>query len=82
MPIEQSGGGVIITGDSIKDYRFLLLLQGLKAEIRGFRLTSKGRTCYSTLKSEYGFKGSKKAVLIQVQGVMDNIKKEYQDGKC
>jgi len=78
MPIEQSAGGVMITGESIKDYRLLLLIQGLKAEIRGFRLTSKGRTCYSILKSEYGFKGNKEKVLIQVQEVMDNVKKEYE----
>ena len=46
------------------------------------RLTSKGRTCYSIIKSEYGFKGSKEKVLVQIQEVMDNIKKEYQDGNC
>ena len=82
MPIEQHAGGVTITGDSIMHYRLLTLIQGLKAEIRGMRLTSKGRTCYSIIKREYGFKGSKEKVLVQIQEVMDNIKKEYQDGNC
>ena len=78
MPIEQSAGGVVITGESILDYRFLTMIQGLKAEIRGMRLTSKGRTCYSMLKREYGFKGSREKVLAQAQEAMDKIKKEYE----
>jgi len=78
MPIEQSAGGVVITGESINHYRFLILIQGLKAEIKGMRLTSKGRTCYSILKREFGFRGSKQRVLEQVQEAMDKIKKEYE----
>jgi len=35
------------------------------AEIRGMRLTSKGRTCYAIIKSERGFKGSKVKVYSQ-----------------
>ena len=78
MPIEQIAGGTLITGESIMHYRLLRLIQGLKAEIGGMRLTSKGRTCYSILKSEYGLKGNKQKVLVQIQEIMDNIKKEYK----
>ena len=78
MPIEQSVGGVVITGESILHYRFLTMIQGLKAEIGGMRLTSKGRTCYSMLKREYGFKGSREKVLAQAQEAMEKIKKEYE----
>ena len=79
MPIEQSSGGIMITGESIPHYKLLLLIQGLKAELKGFRLTSKGRTCYSLLKSNYGLKGNRESVLAQSQDIMANIKKEYQD---
>ena len=78
MPIEQSAGGTMITGESIMHYRLLTLIQGLKAEIRGMRLTSKGRTCYSIIKSEYGLKGNKEKVLVQIQEIMDTIKEEYK----
>jgi len=78
MPIEQSAGGTMITGESIMHYRLLCLIQGLKAEIRGMRLTSKGRTCYAIIKSEYGFKGNKEKVLTQVEQLMATIKEEYK----
>jgi len=78
MPIEQFAGGVSITGESIMHYRLLTLIQGLKSEIRGMRLTSKGRTCYSIIKSEYGLKGSREKVLVQIQEIMDMIKEEYK----
>jgi len=29
MPIEQSAGGVVITGESIQHYRLLIMIQGL-----------------------------------------------------
>ena len=60
------------------DYRLLVLVHGLKAEIKGYRLTNKGRTCYSIIKSEYGFKGNKQRVLEQIQKVMDNMMEGYQ----
>ena len=78
MPFEQSAGGVMITGESIMHYRLLTLIQGLKSEIKGMRLTSKGRTCYSIIKSEYGLKGSREKVLVQIQEIMDMIKEEYK----
>jgi hypothetical protein len=78
MPIEQGAGGVVITGESINHYKFLILIQGLKVEMKGMRMTSKGRTCYSILRREYGFKGSREKVLAQAQEAMDKIKKEYE----
>ena len=78
MPIEQSAGGVTITGESINHYKFLILIQGLKTEMKGMRMSSKGRTCYSILRREYGFKGSREKVLVQAQEAMEKIKKEYE----
>ncbi len=76
MPIEHSAGGSTITGESIMHYRLLNMIRGLKLEIKGMRLTSKGRTCYAMLKSEYGLKGDREKVLVQAQKIMDDIKKE------
>jgi len=78
MPIEQSAGGVVITGESIQHYRLLIMIQGLKSEIKGMRLTSKGRTCYSLLKSLYGLKGNKAKVLAQAEEIIATIKEEYK----
>ena len=37
------------------------------------RLTAKGSTCYSILKREYGFKGSREKVLEQAQTHRDEV---------
>lgn len=76
MPMVQNEGGVLITGDSIMHYRLMNMILGLKTEIRGLRLTGKGRTCYSMLKREYGLKGNKAKVLAQAEAIMDKIKRE------
>ena len=81
MPIEQTPyGGTMITGDSIMDYRYMMLITGLRSEIRGFRLTSKGSTCYAILKREFGFKGSKAKVLAQAEQRLEKIKREKYNG--
>ena len=46
--------------------------------MKGMRMSSKGRTCYSILRREYGFKGSREKVLAQAQEAMEKIKKEYE----
>ena len=69
MPIEQTeSGGFMVTGQAgMEAYQFANLIVGLKAEMRGMRLTSnaKAKTCYSMLKSKYGFKGNREKVLAQ-----------------
>ena len=72
MPITATPyGGYLIEGkDSIQDYRFMMLITGLRSEIKGFRLTSKGSTCYAILKREFGFKGNKEKVLVQAEELM------------
>ena len=56
---------VLSTSAQINAFRLMSLRAGLMAEIRGMRLTSKGRTCYAIIKSERGFKGSKVKVYAQ-----------------
>jgi hypothetical protein len=67
MPIEKmESGGHLVTGKAgMEAYRFATLITGLKAEMRGMRLTGKGSTCYSMLKNMYGFKGNREKVLAQ-----------------
>ena len=52
---------MLTTSDQIEAFRLRSLRQGLKLEMRGMRLTSKGKTCYAILK-EMGYKGTKQQV--------------------
>jgi len=54
----------IITGDKIQGTRILVLRSGLRLEIKG--LGRRGRSCYSIIKEEFGFKGSRERVLEQL----------------
>jgi len=80
MPIEQTVSGTVITGDSIMDYRFMTLIVGLRSELKGMRLTSKGSTCHAILKREFGFKGNKEKVLAQAEARLEQVKKEKYNG--
>jgi len=56
MAIEAFGnGGFVVTGEHINHMRMLTLRQGLKAERIGMRLT-RGRSCLSIVKAEFGIK--------------------------
>ena len=50
--------------DQIKFFRLLTLRKGLQLEIRGMRV-SRGRSCYSIIKSECGLTGSRATVLVK-----------------
>ena len=52
------------TPKAIEGYRQRVLLKGLEAELRGMKL-SRGRSCYSIIKEEFGLKGSKQKVYDQ-----------------
>ena len=67
MAITSDGhGGFTITGsDDVQLYRILALRSGLALETKGLRL-SRGRSCYATVKNEFGFKGNKAKVLAQL----------------
>ena len=56
---------MLTTSDQIEAFRLRSLRQGLKLEMRGMRLTSKGKTCYAILK-EMGYKGTKQQVFDQL----------------
>ena len=56
---------VLHTPAQINAFRAQMLRVGLESEIKGMRLTSKGRTCYATIKRERGFKGNRVKVYAQ-----------------
>ena len=67
----------VITGEDILIFRMLTMRTGLKVEDKfngEMRLTGKGRTCYSMVKREYGFKGNRNKVLYQLESY---IRKQY-----
>ena len=45
----------------IAEYRYLVMLRGLKLEIQGLKM-SRGISLYAVIKKELGLKGSKTAV--------------------
>jgi|TARA_R100000084_G_scaffold93837_1_gene47617 hypothetical protein len=56
---------ITLTGEQIPKARLVALRYGLKLEILGMK--KKGRSAYSILKTEYGYKGSRKDVLSQLE---------------
>ena len=59
---------------NVLKYRILTLKSALKLEISGIKM-SRGRTAYSIIKSEFGFKGTKQKVLSQIESLIsDNTK--------
>ena len=64
--------GYVVTGDSIPKYRLLMLRQGLKMEMKGLRISSRGPTAYSIIKKEFGLKGSRERVLTAFESILVN----------
>jgi len=71
MPKNQVIG--LTDRNQIIKYRHKLLLSGLKLELNGMSMT-KGRTCYSIIKKEFGLKGNRQKVLIQFEKIIEKEK--------
>ena len=52
-----------ITGENIDLFRLSILEKALKLELLGMK--GRGRSAYSVIKSEFGFKGNKQSVYDQ-----------------
>tara|TARA_R100001244_G_scaffold67113_1_gene55033 strand:+ start:2231 stop:2428 length:198 start_codon:yes stop_codon:yes gene_type:complete len=63
---------MIIVGDDIHKFRLLTLRKGLEIEIKGMKL-SRGRSCYTIIKREFGFKGNKQKVLTQFNKILAKL---------
>ena len=64
-------GTLISTPENIQKYRLLTLKSALKLEILG--MNRRGRSVYSIVKEEFGFKGNKQKVLKQLELKMEEI---------
>lgn len=62
MPIHVTPHATTMTGEGITRYRLLTMIQGIKLEMKGMRLT-RGVSCYTLAKREFGFKGNRQKVL-------------------
>lgn len=58
---------------AVNVYRMMTLASGLSMETRGMRLT-RGRTCYSIIKEEFGLRGNKQKVLDQFLPLVEAAK--------
>lgn len=67
----------ILTGDQIPEFRKKVLLRGLKLELKGMKL-SRGRSCYSIIKSEFNLKGSRQSVFDQFSELINGDRNEHQ----
>ena len=67
-------GFVAYTKDNINLFRLLSLRSALKLEIVGMK--KRGRSAYSIIKEEFGFKGSKESVLADLQELIAQKKDE------
>jgi hypothetical protein len=59
---------ILDTPEQIATFRLLTLRQMLKLEMLG--MTRRGRTAYSIIKEELGFKGSKQSVFDQLSELL------------
>ena len=62
---------ILDTPEKICGYRELMIYNGLKFEIKtnGMRLTRRV-SCYALAKKEYGLKGNKMRVLVQLRNIL------------
>ena len=67
-------GFIAYTKDNINLFRLLSLRSALKLEIAGMK--KRGRSVYSIVKEEFGFKGSKQSVLADLQELIAQKKDE------
>jgi hypothetical protein len=63
---------VLDTPEQIEMFRYKTLLKGLRLEILGMQM-SRGRSCYSIIKEEFGLKGSKQKVFDQFKLMLEQV---------
>ena len=60
----------LYTPTQIEAFRFKTLLRALKLELVGMKM-SRGRSCHSIVKDEFGLKGSKQKVYDQFKQLIE-----------
>jgi hypothetical protein len=76
MGIEVNDGGIAITGEeSIALYRLMTLRRGIQMEAKGMKL-SRGRSCLSIVKKEFGWKGNRDKILSLLEEEIESKSQE------
>lgn len=68
----------VITGDSIRHFRMAVLAKGLKLECLGMTRGRRLQSCYSSIKQEFGLKGTKQQVYEQFIKLMEQKHQEHK----
>jgi hypothetical protein len=58
--------------EQINMFRFKTLLKGLRLETQGLQM-SRGKSCYSIIKEEFGLKGSKQKVYDHFKLMLEQV---------
>ena len=74
--VEDTGGGVMMTGAGIDFYRLLMIRQALQLQMRGMCLSSKVPQGTTLARKHLGFKGNKESLLRQVEELIARIQAE------
>jgi len=62
----------VLTGESITNYRAIVLLNALRLECKGIK--RRGPSVYSIIKSEYNLTGNRLSVLNQLELIINQTK--------
>ena len=71
----MNGDRYIDDPNVIRAFRLFTIIQGAKMEGMGLR-RSRGPSCLSILKKEFGFKGARAEILSEARRVYDEMKKD------
>ena len=77
--VEDSSGGIHMTGAGIDFYRLLMIKQALECQIAGFRLTNKAPQGTTLARRHLGLKGNKESLLKQVEQIIARIQAEREE---
>lgn len=59
----HEGGSMTFHGpDGVNLYRLITIKHGLRAELKGMRLTRRGPSCFTIARKEFGLKGNKEKI--------------------
>ena len=71
----MNGNRYIDDPNVIRAFRLFSIIQGAKLEGIGMR-RSRGPSCLTILKKEFGFKGTRDEILVEARRVYDEMKKD------
>ena len=75
----SGGGGFTLTGAGIDFYQILIIKQALRAQISGYRLSSRVPQGTTLARKLLGFRGNKESLLQQVEDLIARIQRERGD---